>query len=97
MTTGLTWMGGKSPFVGIVQCSRAKSSSGRQFRSTLAFPVLGSNISMSMRSQVYIEETGVYKENERMFFKPDSPPFVFPLDRSSDSDSSVDYEERICK
>ena len=46
---------------------------------------------MSMRSQVYIEETGLYKAKEREFLDPDSP--LFPLDRSSDSDSSVDYED----
>ena len=40
---------------------------------------------------MYIEETGLYKENEREFLDPDSP--LFPLDRSSDSDSSVDYED----
>ena len=85
----IDWDGRKVTFCG--KCSSVKSSSGRQFRSTLAFRVLGSNMSMSMRSQVYIEETGLYKENEREFLDPDSP--LFPLDRSSDSDSSVDYED----
>ena len=87
----IDWDGRKVTFCG--KCSSAKSSNGRQFRSTLAFPVLGSNMSMSMRSQVYIEEKGLYKENEREFLEPDSPSLVFPLDRSSDSDSSVDNED----
>merc|ERR1719318_2494393 len=74
-----------------------KNSSGRQFRSSLAFP-LGPNMSLSMNSLLYIEETGLlYKRNARVFVGTDYlPPLFLTLDSSSDSsdsDSSVHYED----
>ena len=71
-------------------CSTAKSSSGRRFKSTLVFWSLNS---MRMRSWVFMDEIGHYKEKTKVFMKWDPKTGGLVVEDSGsefESDSSVD-------
>ena len=71
-------------------CSTAKSSSGRRFKSTLVFWSLNS---MRMRSWVFTDEIGHYKEKTKVFMKWDPKTGGLVVEDSGsefESDSSVD-------